>query len=114
VVREPAAEPEPASNSPVIPTSARPDTHREPKADAAEWALLDVAADLLAEEEESSFPSGDGDPKGKLPPPKTETPLISLEAVKRKLGPSVLKVLEEKFNGSLTQVRHPDEKDRLF
>lgn len=41
-------------------------------------------------------------------------PLISLEEAQAKLSPEILKVLAEKFKGSLTQVRHRDERDQIF
>ena len=41
-------------------------------------------------------------------------PLITLEDAQAKLSPNVLKVLSEKFKGSLTEVRHMDERDQIF
>lgn len=41
-------------------------------------------------------------------------PLIPVEEAQAKLPPEVLKALEEKFKGSLTQVRHRDERDQMF
>ena len=41
-------------------------------------------------------------------------PLISLEYAQAKLSPNILKVLSEKFKGSLTEVRHKDERDQIF
>jgi hypothetical protein len=41
-------------------------------------------------------------------------PLISVEDAQAKLSPNMLKVLAEKFKGSLTQVRHKDERDQIF
>jgi hypothetical protein len=41
-------------------------------------------------------------------------PLISVEDAQAKLSPNILKVLAEKFKGSLTQVRHKDERDQIF
>ena len=41
-------------------------------------------------------------------------PLLSLEQAQAKLSPEILKVLTEKFKGSLTQMRHPDERDQIF
>ena len=41
-------------------------------------------------------------------------PLISVEDAQAKLSPNILKVLSEKFKGSLTQVRHKDERDQIF
>ena len=41
-------------------------------------------------------------------------PLITLEDAQAKLSPNILKVLSEKFKGSLTEVRHIDERDQIF
>ena len=41
-------------------------------------------------------------------------PLISVEDAQAKLSPNILEVLSEKFKGSLTQVRHKDERDQIF
>ena len=41
-------------------------------------------------------------------------PLISVEDARAKLSPNILKVLSEKFKGSLTEVRHKDERDQIF
>lgn len=41
-------------------------------------------------------------------------PLISTEEAARKLGSEVLAALEKNFNGSLTDIRYPDENDRIF
>ncbi|TVP75194.1 MAG: hypothetical protein EA353_14405 [Puniceicoccaceae bacterium] len=43
-----------------------------------------------------------------------DTALLSLEEAQAKLPPEVLQVLAEKFKGSLTQVRHRDERDQIF
>lgn len=40
--------------------------------------------------------------------------LISLEEAQAKLPLKVLEALAAKFKGSLTQVRHRDERDQLF
>lgn len=40
--------------------------------------------------------------------------LISLAQAQAALTPEVLKVLEEKFKGSLSQIRHVDERDQIF
>ena len=40
--------------------------------------------------------------------------LISLDQAQAALTPEVLKVLEEKFKGSLSQIRHVDERDQIF
>jgi hypothetical protein len=41
-------------------------------------------------------------------------PLISVEDAQGKLGSNILKVLSEKFKGSLTQVRYREERDQIF
>ena len=41
-------------------------------------------------------------------------PLISAQEAQAKLSPNILKVLSEKFKGSLTEVRHKDERDQIF
>jgi hypothetical protein len=41
-------------------------------------------------------------------------PLISVEDAQGKLSSNILKVLSEKFKGSLTQVRYKDERDQIF
>ncbi len=41
-------------------------------------------------------------------------PLLSVEDAQAKLDPGTLKALAEKFKGSLTQMRHLDEKDQMF
>ena len=41
-------------------------------------------------------------------------PLISVQEAQAKLSPNILKVLSGKFKGSLTEVRHKDERDQIF
>ena len=41
-------------------------------------------------------------------------PLISVQEAQAKLSPNILKVLTEKFKGSLTEARHKDERDQIF
>jgi len=41
-------------------------------------------------------------------------PLISVQEALAKLSPNILEVLSEKFKGSLTEVRHKDERDQIF
>ncbi len=41
-------------------------------------------------------------------------PLISVQEAQAKLSPNILKVLSEKFKGSLTEVRHKHEQDQIF
>jgi hypothetical protein len=40
--------------------------------------------------------------------------LLSLEEAQAKISPEILEVLAIKFKGSLTQVRHIDERDQMF
>lgn len=40
--------------------------------------------------------------------------LMSVEDAQTKLGPDILKALADKFKGSLTQMRHLDERDQIF
>ena len=49
-----------------------------------------------------------------IPTLTSEEALISLNHAQAALTPEVLKVLDEKFKGSLTQVRHVDERDQIF
>ncbi|MDQ8193345.1 hypothetical protein QEH59_02845 [Coraliomargarita sp. SDUM461004] len=41
-------------------------------------------------------------------------PLLTVEEAQAKLSPGILEVLATKFKGSLTQVRHIDEQDKIF
>ena len=41
-------------------------------------------------------------------------PLISVQEALAKLSPNILEVLSKKFKGSLTEVRHKDERDQIF
>jgi len=41
-------------------------------------------------------------------------PLLTMVQAEAQLSPEILKVLAEKFKGSLTQVRHQDERDQMF
>ena len=43
-----------------------------------------------------------------------EEALISLENALASLTPEVLKALDEKFRGSIIQIRHVDERDQIF
>lgn len=49
-----------------------------------------------------------------IPTLTSEEALISLNHAQAALTPEVLKVLDEKFKGSLTQVRRVDERDQIF
>lgn len=42
---------------------------------------------------------------------QAKTALISLEDARGKIGADVLSVLDQKFKGELTEVRHPDTGD---
>jgi hypothetical protein len=75
-----------------------------------ERAAKDAAADLLAEEAAGGFSKKAAAPVVK----HSGKPLISTEEAIRQLGPKVLTALADKFNGSLTDVRYPDENDMLF
>jgi hypothetical protein len=46
--------------------------------------------------------------------PAPETPLITLEDARARIGTEVLTILDQKFKGNLTEVRHPDERDHFF
>ena len=49
------------------------------------------------------------------PPEPIPKPLkLTVDEAAHRLGPKVLQVLEEKFNGSLVEVRSPDERDVFF
>jgi hypothetical protein len=75
-----------------------------------ERAAMDAAADLLAQEA-----TGASSPKKSVPKViPSGKPLITLEEATRRLGPTVLAALSDKFNGSLTDIRFPDENDLLF
>jgi len=41
-------------------------------------------------------------------------PTLTLEEATERLGPGILQALEGKFNGSLAEIRVPDEKDQFF
>ena len=49
-----------------------------------------------------------------IPTLTSKEALISLNHAQATLTPEVLKVLEQKFKGSLTQIRHVDERDQIF
>lgn len=40
--------------------------------------------------------------------------LMSLDEARAKLSPDILKALADQFKGSLTQMRHLDERDQIF
>ena len=74
----------------------------------AERAAEYAAADLRAEEAAGEFTKA---------APKivhSGEPLITIEEAAQRLGPNVIAALAAKFNGSLTDVRYPDEEDMLY
>ena len=75
-----------------------------------ERAAQDAEADRLAQEAAGVFTAG----KEKPVAVHSGKPLMTQAEAAQRLGPNVLAVLEEKFNGSLTDIRHPDENDMLF
>jgi hypothetical protein len=75
-----------------------------------ERAAIDAAADLQAEETAGGFFTENAAPKVI----HTGEPLMTIEAVTARLGPQVIAALAAKFNGSLTELRYPDEDDMLF
>lgn len=75
-----------------------------------ERAASDAAADLRAQEAAGGF-------SAEKPVPAvihSGEPLITAEEATKRLGPKVMAALADKFNGSLTDVRYPDENDMLF
>ncbi len=83
--------------------------------DASERAASDAAADLIAEEAQGGFAaSKDAQQSAPAAAPASGAPLMTREDATHRLGPNVLAALEAKFNGSLTDVRYPDENDMLF
>lgn len=54
------------------------------------------------------------DPERIVPAAAKKAPSISIEQAAQRIGPKVLGVLQEKFNGSLIEVRAPDNKDQFF
>jgi hypothetical protein len=76
-----------------------------------ERAAQDAAADLRAEEAAGEFSK---DKKAAPAVVHSGEPLMSAEEATQRLGPKVMAALSEKFNGSLMDVRYPDENDMLF
>ena len=54
------------------------------------------------------------DAKIELPVVDTNAALITIEDARVKLADDILKTLQERFNGKLTEVRRVDAKDRIF
>lgn len=46
--------------------------------------------------------------------PTKNVPTLTLAEASARIGPEVLQVLAEKFNGSLAKIRSQDEKDQFF
>lgn len=80
--------------------------------------LSTVALDGELADEESAGVDNALDPmmlgESSAPDLANDKPLMSVEDAQAKLSPNILKVLAEKFKGSLTQVRHRDERDQIF
>jgi hypothetical protein len=78
-------------------------------------AASDAAADLMAEEAQGGFMPNPVEPAAAPATAAADAePLISREDAAQRLGPKVLAALEAKFNGSLTDIRYPDENDMLL
>ena len=75
-----------------------------------ERAALYAAADLRAEEAAGGFSTEKAAPKVI----HSGEPLMTTEEASARLGPQVIAALAAKFNGSLTEIRYPDEDDTLF
>lgn len=71
-------------------------------------------AELIEQLEEPSATPVPPVSESPIPGFTTETPQLTVEEAAQRLGPKVLQLLEEKFNGSLIDVRSPDERDVLF
>jgi hypothetical protein len=83
--------------------------------DDGERAAGDAAADLMAEEAQGGFVAKkDAHKSAPAAAPASGAPLITKEEATQRLGPKVLAALEAKFNGSLTDIRYPDEHDMLL
>ena len=63
---------------------------------------------------EPSSPLGIAEEASTVETVKASEPTLTIEEASARLGPRVLQALEDKFNGSLVQVRAPDAKDQLF
>ena len=75
-----------------------------------ERAAIDAAAELRAEEAAGGFSTEKAAPAVI----HSGEPLITVEEAEQRLGANVMAALAAKFNGSLTDVRYPDESDMLF
>ena len=80
-------------------------------------SLLDSQSESFAyvddgEEDEDGLDRPQRDLKVALKP-SSSTPLIPLDVARAKIGEKVLAVLDDKFKGVLTEVRHLDDLDLL-
>jgi hypothetical protein len=73
----------------------------------------EAGAELIQQLEEPSATSAPL-PESTVPGPIPEPLKLTVDEAAQRLGPKVLQVLEEKFNGSLVEVRSPDERDLFF
>ncbi len=76
----------------------------------SERAAMDAAADLQAQEAADRFSTEKSAPAVI----HSGEPLITAEEAMQRIGPKVIAALAAKFNGSLTDVRYPDENDMLL
>jgi hypothetical protein len=96
-----------------LPTAAASTAQRTE--DEGEQAAADAAADLLADELRAETPAEPSAPATAASVARAAgPPLISSELASQRIGPKILAALREKFNGSLTDIRYPDENDMLF
>lgn len=80
--------------------------------------ISETGGDELGQSEQQAVAASQQDTseeeKLNIPILTSEEALISLDHAQAALTPEVLKVLEQKFKGSLTQIRHVDERDQIF
>ena len=75
-----------------------------------EHAAIDAAADLQAQESAGSFSTVKAAPSVV----HSGESLITEEVAASRIGAEIMAALAAKFNGSLTEIRYPDEDDMLF
>ena len=75
-----------------------------------EHAAIDAAADLQAQESAGSFSTVKAAPAVV----HSGESLITEEVAAARIGAEIMAALAAKFNGSLTEIRYPDEDDMLF
>lgn len=76
-------------------------------------AMLDSQVDSFGYEEDDEDGNAPArDLKVALKPQSTG-PLITLDAARAKIGENVLQVLDARFKGELSEVRHLDDQDLL-